>query len=148
MSRVLETLDQNASMTKTKILLAVASPGQAGTLEWPLRSLYRSGAAVVRNGLLLLSAAMFVLLFWIVVWNLSCRLQRKRRERHVKEKSPKVGLPTIWGFYHPYCSAGGGGERVLWKWIEVLASLSTLEHPIQVVIYTVDPASPTYRQGV
>jgi hypothetical protein len=27
------------------------------------------------------------------------------------------------GFFHPYCSAGGGGERVLWKFIQALGEL-------------------------
>lgn len=28
------------------------------------------------------------------------------------------------GFFHPHCSAGGGGERVLWKIIEALGELN------------------------
>ncbi len=31
------------------------------------------------------------------------------------------------GFFHPYCSAGGGGERVLWKFIQALGELKERE---------------------
>lgn len=31
------------------------------------------------------------------------------------------------GFFHPYCSAGGGGERVLWKFIQALGQLKEEE---------------------
>ncbi len=31
--------------------------------------------------------------------------------------------PFIIGFFHPHCSAGGGGERVLWKIIQALGEL-------------------------
>lgn len=42
---------------------------------------------------------------------------------------------TIWGFFHPYCNAGGGGEKVLWKAVE-----TTLNHDLDniVAIYTGD----------
>lgn len=41
----------------------------------------------------------------------------------------------IFGFFHPYCNAGGGGEKVLWKAVE-----TTLKHDPNniVVIYTGD----------
>ena len=31
------------------------------------------------------------------------------------------------GFFHPYCTAGGGGERVLWKFIQALGELKEEE---------------------
>jgi len=27
---------------------------------------------------------------------------------------------TVVGFFHPYCNAGGGGERVLWAAIQAV----------------------------
>jgi len=27
---------------------------------------------------------------------------------------------TVVGFFHPYCNAGGGGERVLWAAIQAI----------------------------
>lgn len=41
----------------------------------------------------------------------------------------------IYGFFHPYCNAGGGGERVLWQ--AVHDTLNESEHNI-VAIYTGD----------
>lgn len=42
---------------------------------------------------------------------------------------------TLFGFFHPYCNAFGGGEKVLWKAVE-----STLNHDLNnvAVIYTGD----------
>lgn len=42
------------------------------------------------------------------------------------------------GFLHPYCSSGGGGERVLWNSIQALQDRYSF---VQCVIYTADPAS-------
>ena len=42
--------------------------------------------------------------------------------------------PQVYGFFHPYCSGGGGGERVLWKMIQVLQQQGK-----RAVIYTIDP---------
>ncbi len=33
------------------------------------------------------------------------------------------GTFFVIGFFHPHCSAGGGGERVLWKFIQTLGEL-------------------------
>jgi len=40
------------------------------------------------------------------------------------------------GFLHPYCSAGGGGERVLWNSIQALQDRYNF---VQCVVYTADP---------
>ncbi|KAI9597844.1 hypothetical protein BDF19DRAFT_434621 [Syncephalis fuscata] len=43
--------------------------------------------------------------------------------------------PLIVGFFHPYCNAGGGGERVLWTAIEALLR----QHPhVVCALYTGD----------
>lgn len=49
--------------------------------------------------------------------------------------------PQIFGFFHPYCSGGGGGERVLWKLIQVLQ-----RHDKKAVIYTIDPSDTDEAQ--
>jgi alpha-1,2-mannosyltransferase len=54
--------------------------------------------------------------------------------RVVFRKQPGNGSPEMFGFFHPYCSGGGGGERVLWKMIQLLQSQGK-----SVVIYTIDP---------
>ena len=55
-------------------------------------------------------------------------------------------MKTI-AFFHPHCSAGGGGERVLWKAIEALAELNDEGLKIQVAIFTSDDRKERYAQG-
>jgi ALG11 mannosyltransferase N-terminus len=50
--------------------------------------------------------------------------------------------PRTLAFFHPFCSSGGGGERVLWKMIE---ALERFEYDL--VIYTVDAPSDHYVKG-
>ena len=38
------------------------------------------------------------------------------------KRRPNEGTYTI-AFFHPYCSSGGGGERVLWKIIQALGQM-------------------------
>jgi alpha-1,2-mannosyltransferase len=46
----------------------------------------------------------------------------------------------IVGFFHPYCNAGGGGERVLWAAIEAVQK----KYPhVMSVVYTGDEAAPS-----
>ena len=56
--------------------------------------------------------------------------------RPARSKSPQV-----FGFFHPYCSGGGGGERVLWKMIQILQKQGK-----QAVIYTIDPPDTDEEQ--
>lgn len=56
---------------------------------------------------LLLSQTCWILLFWIAI------SLRKRLQRHVPGKKDSQEEIVV-GFFHPYCNAGGGGERVLW----------------------------------
>ncbi|KAF9516363.1 glycosyltransferase family 4 protein [Hydnum rufescens UP504] len=46
-----------------------------------------------------------------------------------------IGRKTIAGFFHPYCNAGGGGERVLWA---AVAYLQRTEPDLVCVVYTGD----------
>lgn len=50
-------------------------------------------------------------------------------------------------FYHPHCSAGGGGERVLWKAVEGLGELRDAGMKLRVIIYTVDKPREHYSKG-
>lgn len=63
-------------------------------------------------------------------------LSYKVRRRHVLR-------PRSFAFYHPYCSSGGGGERVLWKIVEVLSRFD-----VSVVIYTLDSETDEYKEGL
>ena len=44
--------------------------------------------------------------------------------------------PVVVGFFHPYCNAGGGGERVLWTGIRALQKRYGF---VRCVVYTGDP---------
>uniref|UniRef100_A0A3P9JF84 GDP-Man:Man(3)GlcNAc(2)-PP-Dol alpha-1,2-mannosyltransferase n=1 Tax=Oryzias latipes TaxID=8090 RepID=A0A3P9JF84_ORYLA len=72
-----------------------------------------------------LSIAVLVLLvLGVRLWLQGIRNARRARD----------GCPTV-AFFHPYCNAGGGGERVLWCAIRALQSRY---EDINVVVYTGD----------
>lgn len=52
---------------------------------------------------LLLTLALLLVLLGLRLW-----LQGRRKARWARDGGPSVA------FFHPYCNAGGGGERVLW----------------------------------
>lgn len=58
---------------------------------------------------LLLVAVLVLLVVAVRLWLQSVRNTRRARD----------GRPTV-AFFHPYCNAGGGGERVLWCAIRAL----------------------------
>ena len=55
--------------------------------------------------------------------------------RSVPSKGQDI-RPVVVGFFHPYCNAGGGGERVLWTGIRALQKRYNF---VRCVIYTGDP---------
>ncbi|XP_049609892.1 GDP-Man:Man(3)GlcNAc(2)-PP-Dol alpha-1,2-mannosyltransferase [Syngnathus scovelli] len=73
---------------------------------------------------LLLLAVLVLLMLAVRLW-----LKGKRSARRARTGRPAVA------FFHPYCNAGGGGERVLWCAIRALQR----SYPdIDVVVYTGD----------
>ncbi|XP_051560557.1 GDP-Man:Man(3)GlcNAc(2)-PP-Dol alpha-1,2-mannosyltransferase-like isoform X2 [Myxocyprinus asiaticus] len=56
-------------------------------------------------------------------------LQMKRKTRRAQDERPTVA------FFHPYCNAGGGGERVLWC---ALRALQNRYQGVSFVVYTGD----------
>ncbi|KAM9835911.1 GDP-Man:Man(3)GlcNAc(2)-PP-Dol alpha-1,2-mannosyltransferase [Aulostomus maculatus] len=72
----------------------------------------------------LLLAILVLLLLAVRLW-----LQSNRNARRARN-----GRPTV-AFFHPYCNAGGGGERVLWCAIRALQNRYT---DINFVVYTGD----------
>ncbi|XP_046818539.1 GDP-Man:Man(3)GlcNAc(2)-PP-Dol alpha-1,2-mannosyltransferase isoform X1 [Vespa crabro] len=57
------------------------------------------------------------------------------RRIYAKERTNRKRKGTVVAFFHPYCNAGGGGERVLWAAIKAIQS----KYPnIHIVIYTGD----------
>uniref|UniRef100_A0AAY4EG87 GDP-Man:Man(3)GlcNAc(2)-PP-Dol alpha-1,2-mannosyltransferase n=1 Tax=Denticeps clupeoides TaxID=299321 RepID=A0AAY4EG87_9TELE len=73
---------------------------------------------------LVLSALLLLLVLGVRAW-----LQMKRKARLVQDPSPTVA------FFHPYCNAGGGGERVLWC---ALRALQNRYPDVSFVVYTGD----------
>ncbi|KAF7729975.1 asparagine-linked glycosylation protein [Apophysomyces ossiformis] len=62
--------------------------------------------------------AAIVILAWVALNWLRHRVQgnNARHRNHILQElgcTPEK-TPTFLGFFHPYCNAGGGGERVLW----------------------------------
>lgn len=81
--------------------------------------------AYVYPGLVLLFGLLGAFLFAVTSVRLIRRYQRVRRGR----KNQIIGI------FHPYCNAGGGGERVLWCFIKFLE----LHHPhLDIVVYSGD----------
>ena len=79
----------------------------------------------------LLAILLFLVTFFVFVrlwvrWRYSALLKRWEMD----QLSMK---PVMVGFFHPYCNAGGGGERVLWQSISALQKRYTF---IKCVIYT------------
>lgn len=65
----------------------------------------------------LVISLIFVFLIFFLIY-LKINLVQKRRAYRV-EKSIDHGARVV-AFFHPYCNAGGGGERVLWAAIKAL----------------------------
>ncbi|KAF7214992.1 GDP-Man:Man(3)GlcNAc(2)-PP-Dol alpha-1,2-mannosyltransferase [Nothobranchius furzeri] len=72
----------------------------------------------------LLIAVLVLLVLAVRFWLQSCRNARRARE----------GCPSV-AFFHPYCNAGGGGERVLWCAIRALQNRYA---DVNFVVYTGD----------
>ncbi|KAH7907372.1 mannosyltransferase [Hygrophoropsis aurantiaca] len=68
---------------------------------------------------------------------------RENLLRELGQTSPTATNPKFVGFFHPYCNAGGGGERVLWA---AVASIQRDEPGIISVIYTGDVDAT--KQGI
>ena len=66
--------------------------------------------------------------------NKSTRLAQSFPVSSSKSNRKYSGLVTI-GFFHPYCNAGGGGERVLWCAVKALQNRYDF---VKIVVYTGD----------
>lgn len=130
----------------------------------------------------LLSAAISSIIVTAIIIITQCRYTfseiRNAFVSHVKECNNATSYSSktrhelegtfLIGFFHPHCSAGGGGERVLWKTIEALGQMKedALKvdagkqkevikddcirgkcRSLAVVIYTIDEASDTYAES-
>ena len=62
-------------------------------------------------------------------------LWRTRRQMRTWGFFRSCDRPVVVGFFHPYCAAGGGGERVLWHSIRALQKRYSF---VRCVVYTGD----------
>ncbi|XP_062303576.1 GDP-Man:Man(3)GlcNAc(2)-PP-Dol alpha-1,2-mannosyltransferase-like, partial [Osmerus eperlanus] len=79
----------------------------------------------------LLTAALVLLVVGVRFW-----LQANRNARIARD-----GRPTV-AFFHPYCNAGGGGERVLWC---SLRALQNRYPDLSFVVYTGDQGVTSHQ---
>ncbi|CAL8068913.1 unnamed protein product [Orchesella dallaii] len=79
--------------------------------------------------------------FLVFITFLSSLLNGKNKT--IRETEDGKRKRTI-AFFHPYCNAGGGGERVLWAALRSLQQSSSAKTPDHFIIYTGDVgASPS-----
>lgn len=67
---------------------------------------------LVYVGIFIGSFALFALIFFLII---SRQIIRKSKDKRLNSSSQ-----LCVGIFHPYCNAGGGGERVLWCAIRAL----------------------------
>ena len=77
------------------------------------------------------------LLFLILALRFYVGLKTKDALSHLRKSKERNGgfKPVVVGFFHPYCNAGGGGERVLWAGIRALQKRYDF---VKCVVYTGD----------
>ncbi|XP_076847966.1 GDP-Man:Man(3)GlcNAc(2)-PP-Dol alpha-1,2-mannosyltransferase [Brachyhypopomus gauderio] len=73
---------------------------------------------------LVLTGLLFLLIASVRAW-----LQAKKKARRARDGRPAAA------FFHPYCNAGGGGERVLWC---AIRALQNRYQDVDFVVYTGD----------
>lgn len=87
------------------------------------------------------------------------RLQSNVSSQRLLSNAKQAQAVSI-AFFHPHCTGGGGGERVLWKAVESISQLNQnnyerkekmndklLNRQLHVVIYTSDEKKDNYYQG-
>ncbi|UZJ54511.1 hypothetical protein CBS101457_003831 [Exobasidium rhododendri] len=82
-------------------------------------------SSIKRAGVVILLVSIAVLTFTLQFFSVHVRRTRKNNRKARNKLFKRLGLEvkgaerrTVIGFFHPYCNAGGGGERVLWQAIE------------------------------
>ncbi|EKM49810.1 glycosyltransferase family 4 protein [Phanerochaete carnosa HHB-10118-sp] len=66
---------------------------------------------------------------------LDIRTRSNQRRQSVFKQLDTSGDKRVVGFFHPYCNAGGGGERVLWT---AIASMQRTEPDVISIVYSGD----------
>lgn len=99
----------------------------------PLSLLYFAGIVFVA----IISFLLFLVTGIIVVF-MGARwwISRRGKTKHENSASSSLeGKPRTVAFFHPYCNAGGGGERVLWT---AIRALQNEQLNLKFVVYTGD----------
>ncbi|XP_030056301.1 GDP-Man:Man(3)GlcNAc(2)-PP-Dol alpha-1,2-mannosyltransferase isoform X2 [Microcaecilia unicolor] len=94
-----------------------------------LCSLLRLLVSLFIPGLVVCTAVCLFLIWGIQLW-----LKQKKKEQS-KATTKDGKRPLVVAFFHPYCDAGGGGERVLWC---ALRALQKRYKDATYVVYTGD----------
>ncbi|GAA5883282.1 hypothetical protein JCM3774_001749 [Rhodotorula dairenensis] len=97
--------------------------------------------ALVSTPVLLLCCALGALTFAVLAAVALCYGIAARRRSHRNNLLARSGYPDtahIVAFFHPYCNAGGGGERVLWTALACLQRECAPEKDTLFVVYTGD----------
>lgn len=85
------------------------------------------------SNLMILSGIFFIIVFTFSL--LLLRIWIRYRAKSLMPHLQEGGTSQTVGFFHPYCNAGGGGERVLWTAIRALQR----RYPdVRCVVYTGD----------
>ncbi len=92
-----------------------------------------------------MSAAAFAVVFYVFTFWMVRRLSNLAKIKYFQVRGligtneflDKLERPLLIGFFHPYCNAGGGGERVLWTAIRAIQSQYNPEK-VRIYIYTGD----------
>ncbi|XP_070265220.1 GDP-Man:Man(3)GlcNAc(2)-PP-Dol alpha-1,2-mannosyltransferase [Myotis yumanensis] len=97
---------------------------------WWLCELLRFFYSLFFPGLILCGILCLCLI--LILWRIRVLLQRKKNSASTGKKGKDQ---MVIAFFHPYCNAGGGGERVLWCALRALQK----KYPAAVyVVYTGD----------
>uniref|UniRef100_A0A8C5L6Y8 GDP-Man:Man(3)GlcNAc(2)-PP-Dol alpha-1,2-mannosyltransferase n=1 Tax=Jaculus jaculus TaxID=51337 RepID=A0A8C5L6Y8_JACJA len=102
----------------------------AATGSWCLRDLLRFFYSLLFPGLIICGVLCVCLV--IALWGIRIHMQRKKKPMSICKNGKNQ---MVIAFFHPYCNAGGGGERVLWCALRALQK----KYPEAVyVVYTGD----------
>ncbi|KAI5812092.1 hypothetical protein BZA77DRAFT_149987 [Pyronema omphalodes] len=94
------------------------------------------------SGIIVLLAVSYYVLLPVALRQIGAYLLRRTTPKRtaIFESLGAGADGRIVGFFHPYCNAGGGGERVLWAAIEAVQK----KYPhVMSVVYTGDEAAPS-----
>lgn len=86
---------------------------------------------------LILICICFIIILTVLVIVLKHLIRKRARTLlpHLRESNKQGQKTVVVGFFHPYCNAGGGGERVLWVAIK---SLQKRYPNVRCLVYTGD----------